>query len=563
MGYEGKIIADLVLLHAPAYFDFRKEDRVYFPFMSTSGDVPITPMYEYFPLGFKTIKKYLEDRGYRVRIINLCSLMLIYPETDVDALLKNIEAKAVGIDLHWMVHIQGSLGIAKRLKQVNPDIPVFFGGISSTYFADELIRYPFIDMVMRGYETHMPMERLMEQLHGSRDYSRVPNLIWKDSGGTIRDNRLSYTPAEYALGIDWSDIPGGDHHVLSISEILSTQNAGCRYNCGWCGGSSSAFRRLYGCSHSVSYKSTAQIKKEFASITRISEVGSFSYYACGSYNETPERFDVLLRAVKTCGFKSVNYEQFTLTDTETLKKMVSANSRTVLTLSPESHDRRISRLAGRGAYSMEEMEQWIDKALSIGIYQVDIWFFVGMPEQTAQSVSDMVDYCGKLLRRFEGRRVFPYICPMMPFLDPGSNFFTAPEKYGYTVHYRSAEEHRRAMGMASVINRMNYSTKWMDRQTIVRSGYNAIIRLNEIKSGFGVLPSGIAGSANQKLRDALGFLHEVHSADSIPDPVQRDAALGALSGEISRRNKEVLFSGVSNQAFPLNRKIGSRWIDVF
>ena len=38
--------ADLVLMHAPAFFDFRERRDIYFPFLGTSGDVPITPLYE-------------------------------------------------------------------------------------------------------------------------------------------------------------------------------------------------------------------------------------------------------------------------------------------------------------------------------------------------------------------------------------------------------------------------------------------------------------------------------------------------------------------------------------
>src|SRR5262245_16827110 len=61
--------ADLLLLHAPAFFDFRDRRDVYFPFLGTSGDVPITPLYEYFPVGFKTLQRYLMERGHEVKLL--------------------------------------------------------------------------------------------------------------------------------------------------------------------------------------------------------------------------------------------------------------------------------------------------------------------------------------------------------------------------------------------------------------------------------------------------------------------------------------------------------------
>jgi clorobiocin biosynthesis protein CloN6 len=98
--------ADLLLLHAPAFFEFRGRRDIYFPFLGTSGDVPITPLYEYFPVGFKTLQRHLGDRGHDVRILNLASLFVRYPHLSADAVLGAIEAPVVGIDLHWMIHVQ-------------------------------------------------------------------------------------------------------------------------------------------------------------------------------------------------------------------------------------------------------------------------------------------------------------------------------------------------------------------------------------------------------------------------------------------------------------------------
>ena len=105
------------------------------------------------------------------------------------------------------------------------------------------------------------------------------------------------------------------------------------------------------------------------------------------------------------------------------------------------------------------MEAWIERALEIGIHNIDVWYFIGMPEQTPDSVFETVDYCAHLLRKFKGKNVNPMICPMIPFLDPASTFFEFPEENGYRVFFRTAEEHRRGMESASLFNRINYETK--------------------------------------------------------------------------------------------------------
>jgi hypothetical protein len=53
----------------------------------------------------------------------------------------------------------------------------------------------------------------------------------------------------------------------------------------------------------------------------------------------------------------------------------------------------------------------------------------------------------------------------------------------------------------------------------------------------------------------------VHEADCIADPRGRARALESLGDEILKRNNLVLFGGVMNQAYPVNRGIGGRWFD--
>jgi clorobiocin biosynthesis protein CloN6 len=260
-------------------------------------------------------------------------------------------------------------------------------------------------------------------------------------------------------------------------------------------------------------------------------------------------------------FKSISYEQFHLTPDDILKQMAKANKRTFITLSPESHDMRVAKLAGRGVYSPDEMERWIDKALDFGIYGIDIWYFIGMPQQDEKSVWESVEYCHKLLRMFKGKRVTPLLCPMIPFLDPASTFFEFPEQHGYKVFYRTVEEHRRGMERASLINRTNYETKFLSRRDLTMVGYEAVKRLTQLKADEGFLPGRITASVIRKIEDAMEFIDVVHEVDCISDNRERERELSKLSDEIKRRNHSIFFTGVANQAFPINREIGGRWFD--
>jgi len=560
------VSADLLLLHAPAVFDFRDRTDIYFPYLSTSGDVPITPLYEYFPVGFKSLQRILSEQGFKVKILNLASFLLKYPKIDIASLFKAIDVRVLGIDLHWMVHVQGSLEIARLFKEIHPNTSIVFGGISSTYYAQELIHYPYIDMVMRGYDTHWPMTQLLRARGDEHQLRKVENLLWKNSQAEIIDNGYTHLPRSFSCGIDWSSMPSySNGRSFPIREVVSTQNAGCVYNCGWCGGSRDAYRRIYkvggDMKTSVVRKSLNEIEREFSSIHRIPDRENYHFYSVGSYNETKSRFNDFLDLVAGAGMKSISYEQYQLTPDDVLQKMAAANPRTTITLSPESHDMRVAKLAGRGVYTPAEMERWIHKALDYGIHQIDIWYFVGMPEQDKTSVEETLDYCDTLLKKFEGQRVYPYVCPMIPFLDPGSTFFEEPAQYGYRIFYQSVEDHRLGMQRASLINRINYETKWLSRSDLIHVGFWAVRRLAELKAKYRIYPQTISQRVCQRIDDALEFTDIVHEIDCLSDARARQEELDRIGDEIRRRNQEIFCAGVSNQAFPIQRDIGGRWFD--
>ena len=116
-----------------------------------------------------------------------------------------------------------------------------------------------------------------------------------------------------------------------------------------------------------------------------------------------------------------------------------------LEMSPESHDPEVRKAEGRH-FSTEAMEQTFRDALDAGSGRLDIFFMIGIGKQTPQSALKTVEYCGHLLDRFNrDKRLFLFIAPLAPFLDPGSPAFENPERHGYHVLFKTLEEHRQAL----------------------------------------------------------------------------------------------------------------------
>ena len=546
--------ADLILLHAPSVYDFRERDDVLFAYLSGSDSVNVTSIYEMYPLGFLAIRKHLREQGLQCEIVNIASLMLQHPGLKVDRLLRRLESPVFGFDLHWMAQCHGSIELAKKLKSIHPEALTVFGGISATYFAEELISYACVDVVVQGYDTLRSICLLVENvIQENGDFSRIPNLIYKSDEEVFSTGFTNKPTASYNdVAVDWSYYRRRTGGTIDGKLIMTLPNTGCAFDCSWCGGSSYSYRRMMGVSRTLIRKDQAKIAQELRSLGDVAR--QTAIYALQCYSETRSRLSQFLDVVKEMGYRSVSFEQFHLTPEDILTKMAQATEAFIM-LSPESHDLKISRLAGRGNYSMVEMEQWIPKALNAGIRGVVVWFFIGMPEQGTSSVRETVVYAETLIKRFGGY-VLPVICPMVPFLDPGSRFFEEPDRHGYRIFHRNLESHRRAMLEPVWYRRLNYETKWMTRKEIQLATYDAISRLVEIKGEAGILPDTVARAILMRIEETRSLLDEIEAA-------LMDGCLSSeLRSSIRDYNRQML-SFSSDQIFPVRRAFGGRWFDNF
>lgn len=551
------LTSDLFLLHAPAVYDFRERDDLLFAYLSDSDSVNVTSIYEMYPIGFFSLQQHLRSHGLKSDIINLASLMLMHPGLDVEGLLRRLDAPVFGFDLHWMPQCHGAIELARVIKRLHPESLVIFGGISATYYAQELIRYPGVDVVVQGYDTLLPVTLLLQEVkRGGRRFDAIPNLVYKDEDSRVVSTGFTHKPSsDYNdAAVDWSFYDSVRGDVTTPRIVMTLPNTGCAYDCPWCGGSRYTYNNLMGVKKTLITKNIERMVDELRSLAGPAK--NTAIYALQCYSETKERLFRYLDAAKEVGIRKIFFEQFHLPDVETVRRMADATQPYIL-LSPESHDPEISRLSGRGSFTMAEMEQWIPRALDAGLAGVMVWFFIGMPRQSAESVMETVAYCRSLLVKFRGRNVLPLLCPMVPFLDPGSRFFEEPEKHGYRIFHRTLEDHRRAMLDPLWYRRLNYETEWLSRRAMQDVTYQAIGRLVEIKADAGVLPRSVAREILANIERTTKLLGEIERG------LEMDGLLAPdLRAEIRAYNRRILaFS--SDQAMPVERPFGGRWFDDF
>jgi B12-binding domain/radical SAM domain protein len=539
---------DLVLLHAPSVYDFRERSIMSGP---VSDMVPSTPAFEMYPLGFTTMAEYLERHGYKARIVNLAVLMLNRPGFDVERAIREMDPVAFGIDLHWMPHAHGSIEIARICKRHHPDTPVIFGGLTSSYFHEEVASYPCVDYVLRGDSTEEPLRRLMSAIRGHGSVADIPNLTWKGADGSINVNELSWVPADMDdISLDYSfamrgviryrdmmgSVPFKDW--LSYPVCASLTCRGCTHDCVTCGGSASAFRNHFGRDR-VAFRDPELLVHD---ITHIQKYIPGPIFVLNDFLQAgPDYIEAFVRGLGRIGLRNpIGFEFFRPPEEDFYAFLDEHLPDYSVEISVESHDDAVRAAFGKGHYTTEQVEESIRAALRNGCKRFDLYFMTGIPTQTAESVLETGEYVKGLYDRTgNDARLLPFISPMAPFLDPGSKVFDDPGKYGYTLKAHTLEEHRQLLLEPSWRHIMNYESDAMTPGELVESTYQAAVDINRVKVGVGAVEARVAAATERRIGEARSAMARIDGILA-GDPARRDGDLAALRVEVDRLNESTL-----------------------
>lgn len=519
----------LIFLHAPSVYDFRNKTILRGPI---SDLVPSSSVFEMYPIGFTSIAAHLEEHGYPTRIVNLAARMLQDVAFDVEDFIKNLPTPLVfGIDLHWLPHAHGALEIATIVKRYHPNTPVLLGGFSSTYFHQEIIlNYSQVDFVIRGDSTEAIVLQLLQALEaGRKSFDEIPNLTWRDARGNIQVNPTHVGPPDLGLvdlnykrvfiaAVRNHDVPsylpfmGWLHYP--IMPALTCR--GCMLNCVGCGGSAFAFRNMHQ-RHLPAFRPPELLA---ADMHAIASVSNGPIFVIGDIRQGgPEYVKRFLKAVQGISIPVI-IELFWPAKLEFMKQVSEALPIFALEVSLESHDPVVRRAYGK-PYDNEEVETTIKSALDVGARRIDMFFMIGLPEQTYESVMGTATYAEYLLREYgSDRRIRPFIGPMAPFVDPGSLAFERPDEHGYHIFHRSLEEHRQALLEPSWQFTLNYETRWMSRREIVLSTYDAGLRFCESKHKHGLIGADTADQVTRALQEGRHLALEIERERANPTAIQ-------------------------------------------
>jgi len=491
-----------------------------------------------YPFGFTTMATQLHQDGFRVRIVNLASMMLNNKNLDAEALLRRLDADVFGIDLHWLPHAQGSLEVARLLKSMHPDSRILMGGFSSSYFHEELMTYPQVDLVLRGDSTEVPLSKLMTALESGGDLARVPNLTWKDTE-KIRVNPLAFVPSNLDyLDIDYGWIirsairhrdlegfkPFKDWDRYPLTAVFSVR--GCAMNCVVCGGSCSALRGFISRDRPA-FRSPERLAEDICNIQSYLDAPTF---VVGDLRQGGKDYaERFFKEAKRLKIKNhVVLEIFSPAEGDFYRSASRSLERYSMQFSPDSHEESVRRALGRD-FDTESMQRTVQHALDNDCQRFDMFFMIGLPKQRRESALASADYAKSLYSFVENDpRLSVYTSPLAPFIDPGSNVFENPGNFGYKLYAKTLEEHRLRLTNPSWKYVLSYETAWMTRDEIVDASYDSADRLNLVKFEVGQIDEGNLASRRRRTEMARNIMGEIDRILSLPDLEERKSELAAL-----------------------------------
>lgn len=532
---------DVVLIHPPTIYDFRKQPL----FPGALGPTVEKIQFVKAPIGMICIANYIDRHGYKVIIDNLADRMVSDKEFDAEEHLKNTSSRVYAIDLHWHHHAQGAIEVARICKKLHPDSLVVLGGLTATYFHEEIMqKYEFVDAIIRG-EGEKALLEFVRGLKETNEVPHTPNVTCRTKEGEVcvmplmeaSENLDEFEYTRYDLIEPKTSIfpMGGE----SFGNLVVCR--GCVYNCVTCGGSSYNYKKYFGMCKPA-FRSPKKIVEDIKSFNAqgINLISLYQDPRMGGEKYWKELFATLREEKRNIDIDRLSIDIFSPVDEEFAKEIYSIGKPVVLYMCPESGDKEVREKQGR-RYSNEDI---IDSSEICHRYHIPITFFfsvglAGENRETFKETQSLWDKLasmeqislsrgnfGKIARCIGGPIVGPIV------LEPGSLSYDYPSKYGYKLSYGSLEEYINALSTPSWHQWLNHETDELNRNELIKLIFESIAFSIYEREKYGTYDNAKAVFQRSQLRADMIAVGAVNHIMNIPDSAERKLRLLSLKEAI-------------------------------
>jgi radical SAM superfamily enzyme YgiQ (UPF0313 family) len=187
------------------------------------------------PYSLLMLYSYLKDTDFEVKIVDQRTV------PDIASVIDQLDSNTLcfGISSFTGVQIKNGLEIARQLKTIFPQTPIVWGGWHPSSMAEQTLKHPLVDIVVRG-QGEVTFKELLLALNEKRNLSEVKGISYKLNGqhfhnearelsGVIKDFKLPFEAVDIEKYIYKKAYAGRADKTIGIITSL-----GCPNNCGFC-----------------------------------------------------------------------------------------------------------------------------------------------------------------------------------------------------------------------------------------------------------------------------------------------------------------------------------------
>ena len=399
--------------------------------------------------GLFSIADYLHGKGLKVSILHLGIEKILNPKFSLKNFIKVANPKIIGFSMHWHLQVSSVIEVSSILKKYYPDIFIILGGITASFFHEEIMnKFSAIDGVIRG-DGEEPLALLIKAvLEKKVDLSDIPNLTWRNNTGTVI-NKISYQISQKELHafnytnfnllknksfyIQCSSLSANWFNNLGVAINMRIANhrktfyvpinKGCPVSCSYCGG-----RNKTNHDGQNEYFMFRSVESVFSSIKSAHEAGFVTVEICFLPIPESKYYHRLFLMVKSSGI-NINcvLECYALPDKELLDLFATSfrsSDKNLIYISPESFDEHVRSKNKGFMFSNEDLLSFLSHADKLCIPTV-LFFSLGLPFEGPAFSEQFLHFKKYIYSNF--KNVSFAALPIE--IVPGSPMYNDPQKY--------------------------------------------------------------------------------------------------------------------------------------
>jgi anaerobic magnesium-protoporphyrin IX monomethyl ester cyclase len=182
------------------------------------------------PLNLMFLASTLEEAGYKVDLVD-CRLVEDY----MDQVRAGVQARPLlaGITCMTGYQIISALQLAQLIRQINPQLPIVWGGIHPSLLSRQTVKHSLVDIIVKN-EGELTLLELADALRNNRPLKQIRGIVYKDNGQIIEN------PARERVNMDqlpmpaWHLIKNNIRRYIQDGCIRLHSSRGCPHKCSFC-----------------------------------------------------------------------------------------------------------------------------------------------------------------------------------------------------------------------------------------------------------------------------------------------------------------------------------------